>query len=392
MKLFLYIGLLFTVLITSGCWDRVEINDLAFVMGTALDLSEDGNVIVSVQIAIPSSGPGGPGGGGGRQEKFFVISAVGKNGNEAHQLLQKKSSRTLFTAHRGVVFIGERLAKHGIKDAVDVFTHDPRNRLKTYIMVVKGREGREILQTKYPFEQVPIEAVKEMEGLGTDLAVTLRDFFMAASSEGISPVMGVMDFEDSKEEMKENKNKIFKLGGSAIFKNFKLVGFLNEKETNGFIWVTDKLKHSRINAYLPEGNGNVGMVLYHVKRKITPEISGDKVKILIQLWGQGSLVENNSQLDISLSKNLDIVQKALEKSVKEQIQTLLAKVQKQYKVDSMGFGQEIYRNMPKKWELLKGEWDNKFPEVDTSIEVKLTISGIGMAGPPLQLKDKEIIK
>ena len=57
-------------------------------------------------------------------------------------------------------------------------------------MVVKGREGREILQVRYPFEAVPTEAVKEMEILGSELGVTLRDLFMAASSEGIQPGYG----------------------------------------------------------------------------------------------------------------------------------------------------------------------------------------------------------
>ncbi|WP_156410965.1 hypothetical protein [Paenibacillus sp. Soil787] len=90
MKPFLYIGLLFIVLIISGCWDRTEINDIAFISGAAFDLRENGNYMLSLQIAIPASGQGGPGSGGSNQnEKFFVISATGKNANEAFQKLQK---------------------------------------------------------------------------------------------------------------------------------------------------------------------------------------------------------------------------------------------------------------------------------------------------------------
>ena len=130
----------------------------------------------------------------------------------------------LFTAHRSVVFVGERLARHGIKDILDIYTHDPRNRLRTYLMVVKGGDGRDILKAKYPFEQVPIEAVKEMEGLGSEVEVTMRDFFIASSSVGISPVTGVIELEKSEKEMKASSNNKFKLAGAAIFKNFKLAG------------------------------------------------------------------------------------------------------------------------------------------------------------------------
>jgi spore germination protein KC len=392
MKPFLYIGLLFTVLIISGCWDRKEINDLAFISGTSFDLTDDGEYILSHQIAIPSTGQAGLGGGGSnQQEKFIVTSATGRNASEAFQKLQQKTSRKLFTAHRSIIYVGESLAKHGIQDILDVYTHDPQQRLKTYIMAVKGGEGREILQIKYPFEQVPSEAVKEMGILGSGLSVTLRDFFLAASSEGISPVLGVLERDPLSVEGKENKN-LFKLGGSAIFKDFKLVGFLNENETNGFLWVTDRMISSIINAKLPEDHGTVGMNLINANRKITSEISGDKIKFKIQLQGEGSLWENNSPLDVSLPENLRLVRKAFEKSVEKQVLDAVSKVQKLYKVDSVGFGQEIYRNKPKQWKALEEQWDHKFPDVDVSVEVKLNVRGTGMSGAPLQLNEKEIKK
>ncbi|KRF21747.1 hypothetical protein ASG93_30620 [Paenibacillus sp. Soil787] len=257
-------------------------------------------------------------------------------------------------------------------------------------MVVKGGEGREILRTKYPFEQVPIEAVKEMENLKNELAVTLRDFFIASSSQGISPVMGVIE-SDVSSEGSENKKQLFKLAGSAIFKDLKLVGFLNEKETSGYNWLTDRMKNGRINANLPDGNGNVGILLNHANRRITTEINGSKIKMLIQLSGEGSLSENNSPLDVSLPKNLEIVQNVLKETIEQQVRDALLKVQKRYKVDSLGFGREIYRNNPKQWKLLKEHWEDQFPDVDVSIKVKLMV-GTGMAGPPLQLKEEEIKK
>ena len=58
----------------------------------------------------------------------------------------------------------------------------------------------------------------------------------------------------------------------------------------------------------------------------------------------------------------------------------------------MGFGREIYRNKPKQWKMLKGQWDSKFQDIDVSIEVKINILGSGMAGPPLYLEKKEIIE
>ncbi|MBD0382396.1 Ger(x)C family spore germination protein [Paenibacillus sedimenti] len=389
MKPFIHTGLLLMLLITSGCWDRTEINDLAFVMGTALDLSDEGEILGSVQVAVPLAGQGTPR-GGGTQEKFFVITAEGKTSNEVLQRLQKKLSRRLYYAHRSVVFVGEKLAKHGIKDLLDFFSRDPHSRLRTYIMVVKGGEGRDILKVRYPFEEVPAEAVKEMEILGSDLGATLRDLFVISSSDGIHPVMGVIESAVPSEGLDERKNKVFQLAGAAIFKDFKLAGLLGEKETGGLLWTTNQMKNGRVIAHLP--GGKVGMVLTKTNRKIIPEINGGKVKFNIQLEGEGSVNDNDSPLDISQPKNLELVQKAMEKSVETQVRDFLSKVQKQYKVDVVGFGQEIYRNEPKQWKVLKEQWDKKFPEAEISIAVKISIRGSGMAGAPLHMKEKEIKK
>ncbi|MFD2614826.1 Ger(x)C family spore germination protein [Paenibacillus gansuensis] len=392
MKPFLFIGLLITLVTTSGCWDRKEVNDLAFISATAFDLTKDGNYILSHQIAIPSTSQGGQGSGGGsQQEKFFVTTATGKDISEAFQKLQKKTSRMLFTSHRTVIYVGESLAKYGMQDILDVYTHDPRQRLRTYIMAVKGGEGREILKVKYPFEQVPAEAVKEMVALGT--GITLRDFFLAASGEGIQPCLGVIERDALSEGGRsESKNKLFKLGGSALFKNLKLVGFLNDNETNGYLWLTNRMKTGVVSGELPNKAGSIGMILVNASRKITSKVSGDKIKINIQVHGEGSLWENNSRLDVSLPENLKIVRKSLEKSVEKQATAALSALQKRYKVDCIGLGQEIYRNHPKQWRALKERWDQKFPEVEVSVQVKLDILGSGMAGAPLQLNEKEIKK
>ncbi|WP_164545601.1 Ger(x)C family spore germination protein [Paenibacillus albus] len=390
MKPILCSCLLGSMLILGGCWDRTEINDLAFASGASFDLTKDGQYLLSLQLAIPGAGPAGVGGGQG--EKFFVLSAAGRNANEAFEMIQKKSSRRLFTAHRSVIFIGESLGRHGINDVLDVFAHDPRQRLKTYIMVVKGQEGKKILETKYPFEQVPIESIKELEGLRTELSVTLRDYFISASSQGISPVMGVIETEDESQGGEENSNRLFKQAGSAVFKDAKLVGYLDGKETCGFLWATDRMRFGRLNANLPNGQGNIGMLLSHANRRMKTYIDGDKVKVVIQIEGKGSLVENNSPLDISRPKNRALAEKEFEKSVQDLVERVVAKLQKKYRVDSLGIGQEIYRNHPKVWKRLQSEWETKFPEAEVVTTVKLTIEGVGMAGPPLQLKDKEIIK
>ncbi|MFD0669937.1 Ger(x)C family spore germination protein [Cohnella sp. GCM10027633] len=390
MKPILCFCMLGCAILLSGCWDRTEINDLAFITGSAFDRTKEGKYVLSVQLAIPH---GELGTGGGSREKFFVLSGTGKNASEAFEIIQKKSSRRLFTAHRSVIFIGESLGRHGIGDVLDVFAHDPRQRLKTYMMVVKGEAGQKLLETKYPFEQVPVEAIKELEGLHTEMAVTLRDYFIADSSPGVSPVLGAIETtEDGMGDGKSKDGELFKLAGTAVFNGTRIVGFLNGSETSGFLWATDRMKNGRVTADLPGGQGNVGILLRRANRRIVASGEGDQLQVNIRLEGVGSLVENNSRLDISRPDNLAIVRQALERSVAEQVRNVMNKLQKQFKTDSIGIGQSIYRNQPKRWKKLRDDWDAIYAHANVAVEVKLSIVGAGMAGPPLQLNEKEIVE
>ncbi|WP_261305013.1 Ger(x)C family spore germination protein [Paenibacillus andongensis] len=391
MKPFICTGLLLLLFTATGCWDRKEINDLAFVTGSAFDLTDDGKIRGTTQISIPGTSPGAPR-GGSEKEKFFVVSAVGKNSSELILGIQNKLSRKLYYAHRSVIIIGESLAKHGIEGVIDHFSRDPLSRLKTYILVAKGVEGRKIFQVHYPFEEASAEAIKEMELLGTGLGVTIRDLYMTSSNEGVNPIMGAIEPSVSSEGMDESKSKLYNLAGSAIFKDFKLVGFLDDKETSGLLWLTNKKKMGRIIADLPEHGGTVGMSISHAERTITSEIYDDHVKFNILLKGGGSLVENNTSLDVSQPKYLKIVEKALEKSLEEQAQACLFKLQKKYKVDSVGFGRHLFRNHFKQWQSIKNQWDRKYPQAEVTISVELTLRGSGMSGAPILLKEKEITK
>ncbi|MFC4807693.1 Ger(x)C family spore germination protein [Paenibacillus sp. GCM10023250] len=383
---------IFALLFLSGCWDRTEINDLAFITGAAFDKTKEGAYLLSVQIAIPSaSGEIGGGGGDGGQKKFFVLSAVGKDANEAFLMLQKKSSRKLFTAHRSVIFIGEALGRQGIDNMLDVFTHDPRQRLRTYMLVVKGGQGRDILRSSYPFEQVPMEAVKEMEIGRSELAVTLRDFFMASSGQGVDPVIGVIEAESREKAEVRSDTEMLGLAGTAVFKDLKLVGMLDGYETDGFLWAAGRMKQNRVNAQLPDG-GIVGLAVNRAERSIVSDLAGDRLRLKIALTGEGTIVENNSRYDISVPENLAIARRALEKVVERQVRAALTKLQKQYRADSAGFGSALYRRHPKEWRALQGDWHRRYAEADIAVDVELKIGGSGMAGPPLQLNDKEIIE
>ncbi|NLG79633.1 MAG: Ger(x)C family spore germination protein, partial [Firmicutes bacterium] len=54
---------LVTVVCASGCWDRTEVDDLAFIMAIGLDEAPNDQVYVTFHIAVPRAVAGGGGSG-----------------------------------------------------------------------------------------------------------------------------------------------------------------------------------------------------------------------------------------------------------------------------------------------------------------------------------------
>lgn len=70
-RILLFLSFSGSLLLLGGCWDRVEINDLAIVTAAAIDEKGANRVELSLQIFVPKSMGGqgqGQGGGGGGEK------------------------------------------------------------------------------------------------------------------------------------------------------------------------------------------------------------------------------------------------------------------------------------------------------------------------------------
>lgn len=104
----------------SGCWDRIEINDLAIVLATGIDY-EDGKVQLTSQIFIPRKASAGDssGSGGSPSGVTMIRTAEGRTIAEALNRLQRKVPRNMFWGHCEVIIISEQAGKRGIREYID---------------------------------------------------------------------------------------------------------------------------------------------------------------------------------------------------------------------------------------------------------------------------------
>lgn len=383
-NLIVFLIILQSMFLLTGCWDSIELNDRAIELAWGIDQAKDKKIQISTQIIIPSKITGGERGSGGSQGKaYYVETGTGKDTLDAVQQMQTKLSRKIFRGQRRVIVIGEELARSGIKDILDTYTRDPSINLRTAIFVIKGGTAKDFLQTSHPLEVIPaIGALKEYNQIGALKEVGFLNFLLFASSEASYPTMAVIGPSNSS-SLGQNANG-FRIVGTGIFnKDLKLMGYLNVSEGKALRWATGNLDFLTITSRVPNEKGYVSIDMNKLDSKIKPIINRNHIQFLVSLTGQGSIRENNTSLDLTQVKNINIVQKALEKEAEKTLLNTITKAQKEYGADIFGFSDVIKRKDLHLWKSLKENWEKEFPEVEVSVKANLTVRKIGVTGKSL---------
>ncbi|TVX99059.1 Ger(x)C family spore germination protein [Cohnella terricola] len=377
------------LLLMTGCWDRRELNEQALIFAWGMDLNDDGSYQATAQFAIPHK-MGSNSGGAGRA--FFTISGNGGSIYEAAKDIQLKVSRAWFAGHRRAILIGERLAKSGLAPILDEYSRNPIVRLRTDILVVKGISVADFLALSYPLEQLSASAffrIHQASDLNPDL--TMRDFLMAHASEEDCPVLPVVTAQ-AKPLSDEDKQSGagLRLWGTAIFdKDARLVGNLPQKKAHTVYWIKGQLGSTIRPVKIPGEENEIITELNRLSAKIKTTVENGDILIGIQLGGYGILRENNTQLDLSRSQKIIMVQNYLNEQTADEVKGVIQEIQA-LGTDVLGFGLAVHRQHPQEWRTLKKDWPRHFRKARVEVEVKARLEETGMTGSSLVLKKNEL--
>ncbi|WP_449289968.1 Ger(x)C family spore germination protein [Paenibacillus rubinfantis] len=396
---------LLTLVLSAGCWDSSEVNDLALELAWGIDTAKNEDLMISAQVIAPfrmgSAEGGSSGGGGGGQDKpYFVMSGIGKDTLDAVQQMQTKLSRQVYRAHRRVIVIGEAQARKGLKKVLDTYSRDPNLKLRSDVFIVKGGTAKEFLNVAYPLEDIPgIGALKEYSQIGTLKEMGLINLLISSISDGNCPALPAIAIgsdttgpEDTDQDGSSG-GEGFRIAGTAIFDNeLKLLGYIKGSEGKLLRWIKGELSKLIVTAPIEEEEGEVSLDLNKLRSKVLPRFEGDQIKIQVILKGQGMIRENNTNLDLMQPHNLTIAEEALEKQVETSVSQTITKVQEEFGADVFEFGEVIHRKYPSRWKSLREDWDAEFRKAEVSVKADLTIRRIGVTGPSLHLKERNIQK
>ncbi|WP_219838536.1 Ger(x)C family spore germination protein [Paenibacillus sp. R14(2021)] len=373
--------LLMLVSMLCGCWDRKELNDQLFDLagGIDLDSSKSNHYLISAQMFIPAkTGEGQE----SSKSTYFLETSRGRNIYDAIDKMQRYLSRSMTRAHRGNLFIGEKLARTGISEILDSYTRDPNSRIRTDLWVVKDGTALELMKVKYPLEKLPAMApIKIHQAAGGEVGTSLVEYLMASRGAGSFPTLPVVKMI-SKPGLGTRTMTFY---GRAVFNHdHKLLGYLDYDEAHNRGWIIGLINNAVLTTEIPD---LVTGFVSQPKSKIrTTLLKSGAVKAEIFIKGQITVKENDSSLDFSEQSNLLKLQRSFNQEMNKEMIQLIHKVQKNLKADVLGIGEVVYRQHPTYWKQNKEKWDAKFVESEIIVRPRLEIKRIGLQGSPVHVK------
>ncbi len=381
-------ALLLIVLLTGllgGCWSRREITEVAVVLGTGVDLAADGRIRLTVQIARPGAFAGpAEGGGGGKEPACWVISAEGTTVQDAERRLAMKIPRDIYWGHSIILVIGEEMARKGAGVVTDFFQRDREPREIMWLMVAKG-EAKDFLETYSALAKTSAQAAGFLTRMKTGYSVYLREYAEMLASKGVQPVVTAVEVKEAgvtpgPEQEKESPGlKQVELCGAAVFKEDKLIGWLDAYETRGLLWLKGEAEKGAIIVPSPgDPDKEVSIRIRRGSAKVTPEYDGEKLRFDVTIRAEGDMVEQQSSEDLAKPEKIKALEKGMAGEITKRAAIALEKAQNEYGADIFGFGEAFRRKYKKDWQELKDRWDEEFARAEVAIAVEARVREIGL--------------
>ncbi|CAG7638345.1 Ger(x)C family spore germination protein [Paenibacillus allorhizosphaerae] len=393
--------MLLLVPLLTGCWDRLEIEERAVVLGISVDEAEPGSqkeedevshlkdrfpapqkemVRVAVQIAIPGRIPLGPGesGGGdrGAGKSVWVVDVVGHTIDDALMNLQQQMSGRLFFGHLRVIVVSDAVARKGLQNLNDYFRRNSEVRRMAWLLISKGN-AEELMAASPKLERVPtlylISTMDSAVKMGKFPNDFVGNFWSNSSKKGQEGLLPYVEL------MKEDNVEI---SGLAMFKGDKLVGITQPLEIGAYMGIKG-MNPAGYRGIISVGGAQNTVTLYatHRKAKIDVQIKNGLPHFTVTILNELNIEEKIS--DQFLIENPEIIKEIEREDEKAAIKLHegLVKETQEKGSDIFGFGEYVRAKEPKFWNeqvQTKEHWQEMYKDVSVDVQIDIKVRRVGM--------------
>jgi len=218
--------------------------------------------------------------------------------------------------------------------------------------------------------------------MATVSEVTLNDFLdqLLDDKQEISlPVIKIVGNEEEGEQKESLETSTPKanliIDGMAVFKDNKLIGYLDDSESKTLTFLKDDISNALISYYCSETEKNV-IELNNSSTDI--EVSKNELKVKISVKGNGNISEINCPVDLEKEETIEEITESINKRIEEKQIEEINNIINKYNTDVLGFRLSFYRTNPNYYKTLEDNWyQEHFKNLEFEIKADIELEQKG---------------
>lgn len=380
--------LLCSLFFITGCYDKTELDNFAYVIGIGLDVNnksgddeKESDISITYQIAIPVKIAGEDNSSG--KETYTTYTVDAQSLLMGNSIVNTMTSKEVNLSHINIILYSEEIAKRGLTGHINGLLSNPEIRPKTPVAICKGRAEDFFNKVTPVLEANPSRyyslILSSFNYTDETVGSELMSFYADAQSidRETSTVIGEITTEQDSASGKEEDNAVFK--GLAAFKGDKMVGEIDSKITDAHLLITNALTKGTITVEDAEDSSKLATITIkqHSPTKIKVKIEDNIPKVDINVFVVAHLEATSSTTDYLKDENKIKLRKSVEDKIKSSIYEYLNKI-KELDSDIAGIGKYAKKNYLTWQEFEELNWQDIFKnsEFKVKVNVNLDISRI----------------
>ena len=362
----------------SGCWDRIELEDRAFVISMGIDkyseegqkeedetyaFDGEGRPALLVSMALPDVAAISQ--GKADEKTIAVKKTAGASLSGAMSFACAVSSKKLFFGHiKSCVFGAEALADERLmREALDALERG-REISGKVILLSSREEAADILGAQpagEPFSGIFISKFYQTNkfGAAASFKQTLEDITKSFAETGCALIPEISLMSDE-----------LKIGGLAVMKDYALRGFLDDRQTRGLMFIKGLAAGTLINSgdtALRISKNKADTRFYELDGGLCAEI---KIKAEGEIEG---FIDNGKALD---ENSLDKLSAEFSRIIEDEAGGAALALKDDFDADCLGFSETLRKYYPGLYSRYCGSGLNlNSLKVDVYAELKIRGAG-----------------
>ena len=401
----IFCGLLLCLSFTS-CISHNELNETAIVQAIGLDYEEE-QFLVTMQIYSPK-GAGGSTAIDTSKNNSTIITAKGKTIASAMSNATLVQGNDIFTGHNRILVLGKGFSEQGIQNVFSYFNRSALTRQNVEVLMASGR-AQDIITTNIDQGILAAETIEKMvkNNKENGMIYFCPYFKMSKNMNLYNGCIALPMIAPTEEETGNREEEGEQEGGSpdekaqsgeqaggqsekiqnvgklsieqtAIFKDYRVVEFLDRQETRGLMLLSNMITDA---VMVGEGEalGQASVGLYSCKTRLVPEIRDGKAVFHLKAKLRGSLDEVLLPQEKRLDEG-DIHQVA--ENCKEKLtgeaESCFRKAVNKNKSDILYLEDLLKKYEYDFWKAHQDNFDRVLEEAQLMVEMELVIDRVGM--------------